>query len=86
MTIHVGLIGGGNISGTHARAAHETPGVSIAAVYGTNKERVAALCAESGAVPYTDFEKLLGHRPMDLAAIGSQGTVIMKANESQVDG
>jgi hypothetical protein len=37
MTIHVGLIGGGNISGAHARAAHETPGVSIAAVYGTNK-------------------------------------------------
>jgi UDP-N-acetyl-2-amino-2-deoxyglucuronate dehydrogenase len=71
MTIHLGLIGGGNISGTHAIAAHETPGVSIAAVYGTNKEKVAALSAKCGAVPYTDFEKFLGHRPMDLVAIGS---------------
>jgi predicted dehydrogenase len=35
MTIHAGLIGGGNISATHARAANAIPGVSVAAVYGS---------------------------------------------------
>jgi hypothetical protein len=34
MTIHVGLIGGGNISETHARAAGGIFGVKIAAVGG----------------------------------------------------
>ena len=36
MTIHIGLIGGGNISGTHARAAAEIPNVKISAVVGSN--------------------------------------------------
>ncbi len=42
MTIHIGLIGGGNISQTHARAALAIPGVDIAAIYGTNAEKVIA--------------------------------------------
>ena len=48
MTIHVGLIGGGNISGTHARAAAAIPDVKISAVHGTNQEKVARLCHEFG--------------------------------------
>ena len=71
MTIHVGLIGGGNISDTHARAAGGICGVKIAAVYGTNREKVARLCAEYGATPYSDFERFLAHRPMNFVAIGS---------------
>lgn len=71
MTVHVGLIGGGNISETHARAASGIPGVAVAAVFGTNREKVARLSALHGATPYTDFEKFLAHRPMDLVAIGS---------------
>jgi UDP-N-acetyl-2-amino-2-deoxyglucuronate dehydrogenase len=71
MTLHVGLIGGGNISGTHARAASAIPGVSIAAVYGTNQEKVARMGAEYGAAAYTDFERFLAHRPMEFVAIGS---------------
>ena len=71
MTIHVGLIGGGNISETHARAAGGISGVKIAAVYGTNREKVARLCAEYGATPYSDFERFLAHRPMNFVAIGS---------------
>jgi UDP-N-acetyl-2-amino-2-deoxyglucuronate dehydrogenase len=71
MTVHIGLIGGGNISQTHARAAREIPGVSIAAVYGTNQEKVARLSADFGATPYAEFQKFLEHRPMDLVAIGS---------------
>jgi UDP-N-acetyl-2-amino-2-deoxyglucuronate dehydrogenase len=71
MAIHIGLIGGGNITDTHARAARAIPGVEIAAIYGTNPEKVAALCREHGGKPYQDFDAFLEHRPMDLVAIGS---------------
>lgn len=71
MTVHVGLIGGGNISETHARAVSGIPGVAVAAVFGTNRENVARLSALHRATPYSDFEKFLAHRPMDLVAIGS---------------
>jgi UDP-N-acetyl-2-amino-2-deoxyglucuronate dehydrogenase len=71
MSMHVGIIGGGNISQTHARAAREIPGVSIAAVYGARAEKIARIAAEHGGTPYTNFEKFLAHRPMDFVAIGS---------------
>ena len=71
MTFHVGLIGGGNISETHARAARAIPGVEIAAVYGTNSEKVHRLCREQGGKPYSDFAAFLAHRPMDVVIIGS---------------
>lgn len=71
MTFHVGLIGGGNISETHARAARAIPGVEIAAVYGTNSEKVRKLCSEQGGSPFTDFAAFLAHRPMDIVFIGS---------------
>jgi predicted dehydrogenase len=66
MTIHVGLIGGGNISATHARAANAIPGVSVTAIYGRNQARVARLSQAHAAQPYTDFEAFLNHRPLDL--------------------
>ena len=71
MTMHIGLIGGGNITKTHARAARAIAGVEIAAIYGTNANQVAELCREHGGKPYGDFEAFLAHRPMDLVAIGS---------------
>ena len=71
MTIHVGIIGGGNISETHARAAQETAGVSIAAIYGMNQEKVARMATQYQAAAYGDFEKFLLHKPMDFVAIGS---------------
>jgi UDP-N-acetyl-2-amino-2-deoxyglucuronate dehydrogenase len=71
MTTYIGLIGGGNISETHARAARAIPGVEIAAIYGTNAEKVARLCREYGGRHYSDFDQFLAHRPMDLVAIGS---------------
>ena len=71
MAIHIGLIGGGNSTETHARAARAIPEVEIAAIYGTNASKVAALCREHGGKPYQDFEEFLSHRPMDLVAIGS---------------
>jgi UDP-N-acetyl-2-amino-2-deoxyglucuronate dehydrogenase len=71
MNIHVGLIGGGNISATHARAANAIPGVSVAAIYGSNQARVAQLSQVHAAQPYTHFEAFLNHRPLDMVAIGS---------------
>src|SRR3989449_2103377 len=71
MTIHIGLIGGGNITETHARAARAIPGVEISAIHGTNNEKIARLCHEHGGTPYQDFDAFLRHRPMDLVIIGS---------------
>ena len=71
MTIHIGLIGGGNITETHARAASAIAGVKIAGIYGTNPEKVAALSRKYGGKPYQDFDAFLAHRPMDFVAIGS---------------
>jgi UDP-N-acetyl-2-amino-2-deoxyglucuronate dehydrogenase len=71
MTFHVGLIGGGNITETHARAACAIPTTKIAAIYGTNSEKVHRLCREHGGTPYRDFDAFLDHRPMDLVMIGS---------------
>src|SRR5437660_11597146 len=68
---HIGIIGGGNISGTHARAAREIDGVEIAAVYGFNQEKLILLGQQYGAKVYTDLNAFLEHRPMDLVAIGS---------------
>lgn len=71
MTTHIGLIGAGNISETHARAAQAIPGVEIAAIYGTNAEKVGRLSREYGGKPYSDFDQFLDHRPMSMVAIGS---------------
>jgi UDP-N-acetyl-2-amino-2-deoxyglucuronate dehydrogenase len=71
MTIHLGLIGGGNISETHARAALSIPGVQVSAIYGTNCARVVRLCSECGATPYSDLDQFLMHKPMEFVAIGS---------------
>jgi UDP-N-acetyl-2-amino-2-deoxyglucuronate dehydrogenase len=71
MTFHIGLIGGGNITETHARAARAIPGVEISAIHGTNAEKIARLCREHGGTPYQEFDAFLKHRPMDLVIIGS---------------
>ncbi len=71
MSFHIGLIGGGNITETHARAARAIPGVTISAIHGTNSEKIACLSREHGGTPYQDFAAFLRHRPMDLVVIGS---------------
>jgi len=71
MTTHIGIIGGGNISETHARAALAIPDVEIAAVFGNNREKIERLAKTYGGTPYTDFAAFLAHKPMDMVAIGS---------------
>src|SRR4249919_1973240 len=69
--MHIGFIGAGGITDTHMRAARTVPGVQIAAVIGTNRDKTVHLAREHGAVAYDDFEQFLAHRPMDMVAIGS---------------
>jgi predicted dehydrogenase len=69
--IHVGILGAGNISQTHARAAQAIPGVKIAAVLGRTREKAAAFAEPYGATPYDDLAKFVAHKPMDFVAIGT---------------
>jgi UDP-N-acetyl-2-amino-2-deoxyglucuronate dehydrogenase len=71
MPTPIGLIGGGNITDTHARAALAIPGVEISAICGTHPDKIAQLCKNYGGVPFVDIEKFMAHRPMDLVIIGS---------------
>ncbi len=67
----VGILGGGNISESHVKAAQEARGVRIAAVCGYNSAKVAKLAKSAGVPAYTDLGDFLSHKPMDLVAIGS---------------
>ena len=60
MTTYIGLIGGGNISETHARAARAIPDVQIAAVFGTNAENVNRLCREYGGTAVYRLREISG--------------------------
>ena len=71
MTIHVGLIGAGNISETHARAASAIPGVAIAGVYAPTLAHAERLAAQYGGAAHDTLASLLDHRPLDLVAVGS---------------
>ena len=69
--LNIGLIGAGNISDTHARAASAIPGVSIAAVYSPTRAHARRLAERHEAAAYDTLEGLLGHRPLDTVVIGS---------------
>ena len=71
MTVHVGLIGAGNISDTHARAASAIPDVNVAAVYAPTRDHAVRLAAAHGAAAFDTLDAFLDHRPMDMVAIGS---------------
>jgi predicted dehydrogenase len=71
VTYRIGVLGTGNISGTHARAAAEIPGVEVAAVYGRDREKAERIAGESGAAAYDDLEGFLQHRPLDVVLVGS---------------
>ena len=75
MDKHLGILGGGNISRTHLRAASEIDGVRVAAVCGQNLAKARQLAAEGGAAFYQDLDEFLDHRPMDVVLIGSPSGV-----------
>ena len=71
MILNVGILGGGNISQTHLRAALEISGVRVTAVSGDNVDKTARLADMSGAASYHKLDAFLRHRPMDAVFIGS---------------
>jgi predicted dehydrogenase len=68
--VNVGLVGAGNISDTHARAALAA-GLRIAGVYGDNHTRAGQLADRYGVPAFASLDALLAHRPIDLVIIGS---------------
>jgi predicted dehydrogenase len=70
MTVRIGLVGGGGISATHARAARGIAGVEIVAVHGANRDKVAALAREHGGAACDTLDAFFS-TPMDIVAIGS---------------
>jgi predicted dehydrogenase len=68
--MRIGIVGAGKISATHARAARAIEGLTVAAVYGTNAEKTAALAAESGAPAFADYDRFLAHG-LDMVIVGS---------------
>ncbi len=67
----VGVLGGGNISETHARAVHEIEGLQVTAFCGDNPQRITRLANLYGGSGYSDLSEFLTHDPMDLVLIGS---------------
>ena len=68
--MRVGILGGGGISDTHARAARAIDGVEIVAVHGANREKATALARDAGAAAFDDLDAFFA-QPMDIVAIGS---------------
>src|SRR5262249_23741911 len=68
---HIGILGAGGISDTHARAAIAIPNVRVSAVYGGNAAKVAQRAKQYDATAYSDLAAFLRHRPMEIVAIGS---------------
>jgi len=56
MTVHIGILGGGNISDTHARAARETPGVELVAYWGRDPEKTSTMATRYGGRAYRDLD------------------------------
>jgi predicted dehydrogenase len=71
VTIQIGIIGAGNISRTHARAALDIPGVKVVAYWSRSPERAGAMAAEFGGRAFTTLDELVAHRPMDFVIVGT---------------
>ena len=69
--VRVGLIGAGNISGTHARAVSELRDARVVAVYGPSLERARRLADAHGAAASDTLERFFGSAPMDMVAVGT---------------
>src|SRR5262245_16495685 len=71
MIFHIGILGGGNITQPHARAAQEINDAKIVAFCCQNADKVRRRAETFGGRGYEDLEAFLNHRPMDAVLIGS---------------
>lgn len=68
--MNVGIVGAGNISETHARAA-SAAGLHIAGVFGDNHAKARQLAERHGTVAYDTLDALVVQPSIDLIMIGS---------------
>ena len=68
--MNVGLVGAGNISDTHARAALAA-GLQIAGVYGDNHAKARQLAERFGAAAFSTLDALFAHPSLEMVIIGS---------------
>ena len=66
----IGIVGAGNISHTHVRAAREIPGVEVAAFWARDPEKTARMAAEYGGTAHPDLDAFLA-QPLDLVVVGT---------------
>jgi UDP-N-acetyl-2-amino-2-deoxyglucuronate dehydrogenase len=71
MTMHVGLIGAGNISQTHARALQLVDEVALAAIYAPTRAHADRVARQYEIVATDSLDALFAHRPLDAVVIGS---------------
>ena len=67
----VGILGGGNISDTHARALDGIAGVTVAAVVAPTLAHAEQLAGRYGAAAFDSLDRFLDHVPLDLVVVGS---------------
>ena len=75
MSVRIGLVGCGNISNTHARAAREIPGVDLVAYWGRDPAKASALAERYGGTAHRGLDEFLAHRPMDVVVVGTPSGV-----------
>ena len=68
--MNAGLVGAGNISDTHARAALAA-GLRIAGVHGDNRDKARALAHRYGTTAFDSLDAMLEQPALDLVIIGS---------------
>jgi len=68
--VNVGILGAGNISDTHARAARAA-GLQVVAVFGDNRDKARRLAEQHEATAFDSLDALLRHPTLDLVMIGS---------------
>jgi UDP-N-acetyl-2-amino-2-deoxyglucuronate dehydrogenase len=71
MTVRIGLVGCGNISDTHARAAREVGDVELVAYWGRDPAKASAMAQRYGGKAYQEPDAFLAHRPMDVVVVGT---------------
>ena len=71
MKYKIGILGGGNISDSHLRAALEIKEFEITGVCGSNMEKIGRLAGMAGVPAFADENNFFAECPMDIVAIGS---------------
>jgi UDP-N-acetylglucosamine 3-dehydrogenase len=67
--LRVGLIGCGGIAPVHLDSYRQDGRVRVVAVADVEEQRAAALAAQSGAAPYTDYRQMIDEQRLDAVSV-----------------